>query len=150
NPTIYSVQYTETAAPFRQTGNTVFDINGLLNAQQGTQNFVWGLASKFRELNLSTSIDLRAYGRTHVVIDGDYVKNLGFDQQEILRRTGYLVKPQITGWQAQLTVGDPALSALYAWQAYAGYRYVQRDATLDAFTDADFHYGGTDARGWFV
>jgi hypothetical protein len=37
-----------------------------------------------------------------------------------------------------------------SWQAWIGYRYVQRDATLDAFTDQDFHLGGTDAKGYFI
>ena len=36
------------------------------------------------------------------------------------------------------------------WQAWLGYKYVERDAVLDAFNDPDFHLGGTDAKGWFV
>ena len=28
------------------------------------------------------------------------------------------------------------------------YRYLERDAVLDAFTDSDFHLGGTDAKGY--
>jgi hypothetical protein len=28
------------------------------------------------------------------------------------------------------------------------YRYLERDAVLDAFTDSIFHVGGTNARGW--
>jgi hypothetical protein len=27
---------------------------------------------------------------------------------------------------------------------------VGRDAVLDAFTDSDFHLGGTNAKGWFI
>ncbi len=147
---IFSTQYSATAAPFRQTGNTVFDINGALNTQNGTQNYLWGLASQFRELNLSMQLDLNFVGATHVIVDGDYVRNLAFNQAEILERTGYLVKPQVAGWQTRLTVGDPTLHDQYSWQAFAGYRYVERDATLDAFTDSDFHLGGTDAQGYFI
>jgi hypothetical protein len=37
-----------------------------------------------------------------------------------------------------------------AWRALVGYRYLQRDAVIDAFTDSDFHYfGGTNATGWY-
>jgi len=36
------------------------------------------------------------------------------------------------------------------WQSFIGYRYVERDAVLDAFTDSDFHLGGTDAKGYFL
>jgi hypothetical protein len=150
NPNIYSTAYTDTAASFRQTGNTVFDINGALNTQNGTQNYLWGLASKFHVLNASAAFDVRFVGPTHIILTGDWVKNLGFNEREILERTGYLVDPQIRGWQTRFTVGHPTMQQKYAWQAYVGYRYVQRDATVDAFTDQDFHLGGTDAQGYFL
>ena len=150
NPTIYSTQYSDSAATYRQTGNTVFDINGLLNTQNGTQNYLWGLASKFHVLNLSTQFDWQLFGPTHVLIDGDWVKNLGFDESEIYQRTGYEVNRQIYGWQTRVTLGYPNMKLKYAWQGYAGYRWAQRDSTVDAFTDQDFHLGGTDAQGYFL
>jgi len=150
NPTIFSTQFDATAANFRQTGNTVFDINNLANTQNGTQNFLYGLASKFREANLSTKLDLDFVGPTHVVIDGDWVRNIGFNEQEIIQRTGFQVNRQIIGWQTRVMVGYPTLQQKYSWQAFIGYRYVQRDATLDAFTDQDFHLGGTDAQGYYL
>jgi hypothetical protein len=150
NPSIYSTAYNGTAAPFRQTGNTVFDIDGLLNTQNGTQNYLFGLASKFDELNISSSLDIDFLGPVHAILNADWVSNLGFKQQEILERTGYRLDKQTTGWQTQLTVGEPALKDKHSWQAWIGYRYVQRDATLDAFTDQDFHLGGTDAKGYYL
>jgi hypothetical protein len=150
NPTIYSTAYSNTSAPFRQSGNTVFDIDGLLNTQNGTQNYLWGLASKFHVLNLSTALDLRFVGPTHVIVTGDWVKNLGFDESEIEQRTGYQVNRQVQGWQSRVTVGYPSMRQKYAWQGYVGYRSVQRDATVDAFTDQDFHLGGTDAKGYYL
>jgi hypothetical protein len=36
------------------------------------------------------------------------------------------------------------------WRAALGYRYLQRDAVVDAFNDQDFHLGGTDAKGYTV
>jgi Putative porin len=150
NPTIYSTAYSDSAAPYRQTGNTVFDINGLLNTQNGTQNYLWGLASKFHVANVSSSLDLGFVGPTHFIVDGDWVKNLGFNEREIEERTGFKVDPQIRGWQTRFTVGYPDMLQKYNWQAYIGYRWVQRDATLDAFTDQDFHLGGTDAQGYFL
>jgi len=150
NPSIYSTEYSDSAAPYRQTGNTVFDINGLLNTQNGTQNYLWGIASKFHVANLSSTLDLHFVGPAHVIIDGDWVKNLGFDESEIEQRTGYQVDKQVKGWQTRFTVGYPDMQRKYAWAAYIGYRYVQRDATLDAFTDQDFHLGGTDAQGYFL
>jgi len=31
-----------------------------------------------------------------------------------------------------------------------GYRYVETDAVIDAFTDSEFHQGGTNDRGYYV
>jgi len=36
------------------------------------------------------------------------------------------------------------------WRIAALYRHVERDAVVDAFTDSDFHQGGTDAEGWGI
>jgi hypothetical protein len=151
NPTIESTAYNATAAPFRQTGNTVFDINGLLDTEEGTQaNLLYGLASKFHEANLSTTVDLGFIGDTHVLIEGDWVRNLGFNEGNIFQRTGYLVDKQTTGWQTQVTVGHLNMARKFNWQAWLGYRYVERDATVDAFTDQNFHLGGTDAKGYYL
>jgi Putative porin len=149
NP-IFSTAFSNTAAPFRQTGNTVFDINGILNTQNGTQNYLFGLASKFNELNISAQLDLGFVGAVHFIFDGDWVKNLGFNENEIIQRTGFQVDRQIRGWQTRFTIGHPNMQKKYAWQGYVGYRWVQRDATVDAFTDQDFHLGGTDAEGYFA
>ena len=150
NPSIYTTEYSDTAASFRQTGNTVFDVNGLLNTLSGSQNYLWGLASKFHVANASAALDVRFVGPTHIIVTGDWIKNLGFDESEIERRIGYQVNRQVEGWQTRVTVGFPTMKQKYAWQGYVGYRYVQRDATVDAFTDQDFHLGGTDAQGYFL
>jgi Putative porin len=150
NPNIYTTEYSDTAAAYRQTGNTVFDINGYANTLSGSQNYLWGLASKFHVANASAALDLRFVGPTHIIVTGDWVRNLGFNEREIEQRTGYQVNRQVEGWQTRVTVGFPTMKQKYAWQGYVGYRYVQRDATVDAFTDQDFHLGGTDAQGYFL
>jgi hypothetical protein len=147
NPSPYTTEFSATAAPYRQTGNTVFDVNGQLNTLNGTQNYLWGLASKFHELNIASSFDVAFTGRMHLRWDADWVLNLGYNREEILRRTGYLVDKQNYGWQTRLTFGDPLL-VKHAWQVWIAYRYAQRDATVDAFTDGDFHFYGTDNRGY--
>ncbi len=143
-------EYSATAAPFRQTGNTVFDINGLTDIQTPGSTPLYGLASKFHELNLSTLVDYGFIGRTHLMLGADWVRNLGFDANEIYERTGFHVGKETTGWQTKLTVGYPDFSRKYNWQAWLGYRYAERDSTVDAFTDQDFHLGGTDAKGYFL
>jgi hypothetical protein len=36
------------------------------------------------------------------------------------------------------------------WRVASMYKHLERDAVLDAFTDSDFHAGGTDAEGWVL
>ena len=127
-----------------QKGNSMFNVNPLGSPP------LFGLASKFKELNLTARVDLGNFDPTRVVLTADYVKNIGFDRQEILQRTGLDLDPRTTGYQAKLSVGRADVVKKGDWQAWLGYKYVERDAVLDAFNDADFHLGGTDAKGWFV
>jgi hypothetical protein len=47
-------------------------------------------------------------------------------------------------------LGDPVVDSFARWRAAIGYRHVMRDAVLDAWTDADFHEGGTNATGYYA
>lgn len=135
---------TEWTVPrFMQRGNSVFDINGL-----GTPPYA--LVSDFDIVNLTLRYDLARFAPTHVILSADYARNIGFDEDEILRRTGLRVDPQTDAYQVGLTVGWPELRKRRDWQAFVFYRHVERDAVLDAFTDSDFHGGGTDAEGWIL
>ncbi len=60
------------------------------------------------------------------------------------------MKERSLGYQVMLTYGWPIVAERYTWRVYGEYRYLERDAVLDAFTDSDFHLGGTDAKGWIV
>ncbi|MBV9695407.1 MAG: putative porin [Gammaproteobacteria bacterium] len=152
NPSIIpsDTPYSLTAAPFRQKGNTVFDINELSNAANGTTNYLIGLASKFKELNIASTLDLDAFADKHVLLTADYVKNLGYHHAEILARTGLDVPNETRGLQGRVAFGDPSFEHRYAWQAWLGYRHVENDAVVDAFTDSDFRLGGTDATGYYL
>jgi hypothetical protein len=57
---------------------------------------------------------------------------------------------QIEGYQLKVTVGWPSTLLRGNWQTFLAYRYLERDAVLDAFTDSDFHLGGTNAKGWLL
>jgi hypothetical protein len=131
--------------PSRQKGNTYFDINF------GTGNpAAFALAPKYRILNLGGEFDLGSFDPVFFKLAGDYVKNIGFDRAEIRARTGLDVEPHTTGYQARLTIGADAIRKLHDWQVFVGYRYLERDAVLDAFTDSDFYLGGTDTKGYFI
>jgi hypothetical protein len=136
-------QFDWTVPKFTQKGNTLFDINF------GTGNpSKFALVSKFKELNLTGALDLMHFDPYLVRVSGDYVKNLGFDRQGVLARTGLDVEPRTTGYQAQVQFGPAEVKAFRGWQVFVGYRYLQRDAVMDAFNDPDFHVGGTDTRGY--
>jgi hypothetical protein len=57
---------------------------------------------------------------------------------------------EIDGYQFKLTLGYPRISLRHEWQAFVGYRYLEADAVLDAFTDSDFHLGGTNHKGFMI
>jgi len=150
NPTPYTTIYSATAAPFRQNGNSVFDINEQANTLNGTTNYLIGLTSKFHELNVSGLLDLGFGGRTHVMLGLDYARNLGFNHDDILARTGLTLSERTTAAQFELKVGDPTLVRRFSWQGFLGYRYAERDSVIDAFTESDFNLGGVNAKGYII
>lgn len=149
-------QYDWSSAGFRQKGNQTFDIHALADVQQQgnvVPTYI-GLVSKFRELNLSTSVDLGDFAPTHIIVRGDFVRNLGFHAQDIENRTGItdpeVLTARVAGYQAKVIVGREKPSNRGEWQVYTGYRHLDRDAVLDAYNDQDFHLGGTNAKGYFI
>jgi len=133
-----------TAPPFAQKGNTYYNISS-----DPTRPLL-GLASSYHLVNLTASVDTVAYGPYHAILTADYVKNIGFDENTVSQRVGTDVKPETTGYLMKALFGNPDLKARNDWQVYAAYKYVERDAVLDAFTDPDFHLGGTDAKGYVL
>jgi hypothetical protein len=134
-----------TAPAFRQKGNSMVPISVF-----GAPTTLFGLASKYRIVNLTGEVDLAAYDPVRVTLLGDYARNIGFDRAEILRRTGADIAPQNAAWQARLQVGHRRIEREFDWFVFGGYRRIERDAVLDAFNDGDFNLGGTNAKGWFL
>lgn len=133
-----------TAPGFMQKGNTLMDINAT------TGEITPALASEFKELNLLATVDIGYWDPVHVVLLGEYVKNLGFDQDEVSRRRGERVPVEDSGYMLGIALGHPSANELGKWNAFAFYKYLEADAVLDAFTDSDFHLGGTNAKGWVL
>jgi hypothetical protein len=77
------------------------------------------------------------------------VENIGFDKDELIKRTGVTNIPEETsGMKVELMVGHASVRSFGEWQWTFAYRHLGADAVLDAFTDSDFHMGGTNAKGW--
>ena len=140
-------QYDYTAPAFEQKGNTLFQIS-TSNSTSGT---LYALAANYRELDITGTFDIGFWNPIHVVLIGDFVTNLGFDQTSVQLLTGNAQVPrQIDGYLGGLTVGYPEVKARWDWRVYGYYKYLEADAVLDAFTDPDFHLGGTNAKGWVI
>jgi hypothetical protein len=135
-----------TAPRFLQGGNSLFDIR---NDNDVTTN-LYALASSFRVADVTASYQWRVTPGFSVELTGDYARNIGFDAEEIRARTGFDVERHTNGYQGELSLGAVDMARTNAWRAYFGYRYLERDAVLDAFTDSDFRLGGTDVKGFFL
>jgi rhodanese-related sulfurtransferase len=146
NPADEPGLYNYTAPTFLRFGNTLFNIAN--NPSNTTQ--LYALASKFRLVDLNATYTY-AVGRYTAMVTADAVRNFGFHAASVEENTGYYVAPRTKGYQAELSFGYPAVLTAGAWRGLVGYRYLQRDAVIDGYTDSDFHYfGGTNARGYYL
>jgi hypothetical protein len=139
-----STIYNYTAPQFERQGNTYFDIS---NSGSNTTN-LFALASKYRLVDLNATYELPV-GPHSFRFAVDAVRNFGYNTAEVQANVGSYVAPRTKGYQSEVSFGSPAVLSLGAWRALIGYRYLQRDAVIDAYTDSDFHFGGTDATGYY-
>jgi hypothetical protein len=135
-----------TAPQFLQKGNTLYDIR---NDTDPSTN-LFALAAGYRDIDVLAALDVPLTGDIRLGFTADYVKNIGFHAADVLARTGVAVAARTRGYQTEFSVGHANAYRWGGWRAFAGYRYLERDAVLDAFTDSDFHGGGTDAKGYFL
>lgn len=133
-----------TAPAFAQKGNTYYNISSDANRP------LLGLASGYRLLNLTGTLDVPLAWSKHALITADFVKNLGYDRAAVSARVGTDVMPKTVGWLMRVGFGNAEVSHAGDWQVFSGYKHVERDAVLDAFTDSDFRLGGTDAKGYTI
>ncbi|MDP1923977.1 MAG: putative porin [Thiobacillus sp.] len=148
NPVINDVRYNETEPKFRQKGNTLMDIDP-------GPDTLFALASEYQIANFTLVADFADFFPVHIIGSLDMARNLGFDKAEVKPKS--TVSSPLSGYdlgadayQMKLTIGYPKLVEQDEWQAFIGYRYVETDAVLDAFTDSDFHLGGTNAKGFMI
>jgi hypothetical protein len=156
---------TDSSRPgFLQQGNTLFAIRDLVSVAATPPAFqFYGLATPFHELNLTARFDYGGTNPVHLLLDGDFVTNLAFNASKIASLNpvnnrgaspgGGAVGPfegGKNGYQGHLLFGYPILRDRGDWNLGFTYRYLESDATVDAFTDSDFHLGGTNAKGYIV
>jgi hypothetical protein len=50
----------------------------------------------------------------------------------------------------KLQVGYPDIRKAREWNVFAAYKRLESNAVVDAYTDSDFHLGGTNTKGFIV
>jgi len=137
---------TDWTAPLSlQKGNSLMDIDPEVGSIKTA------LAGDYTLINVTGKFDIALFHPVHVVLVGDYVENIGFDAGEVARRLEEEKWPEETvGYNAGIEVGHPKVRNFSEWNVAFYYRYLEADAVLDAFTDSDFHLGGTNAKGWIL
>jgi hypothetical protein len=148
---------------YLQQGNTLFAIRDLVSVAPNPPVFqYYGLASAFRELNVTGRVDIANFAPIHVVLDGDYVTNLAFNASKVAAKNPVNNLGASSGsgpgsfvggnnaFQARLTFGYPDVAERWQWNLMAAYKRVESDSVVDAFNDPDFHLGGTNAKGYIV
>ena len=169
-----------TRPSFAQKGNTYMalrNINLDANNNFGTANQFqfFGLVQKFRPVVASAQIDFAQFNPYHIIIDSEFVWNSAFDRSLTNLMPGRLLgSPGVAinnrggvpanaptgtigpfnggdqGWMARVTVGNKDIKQFGDWNAYAAYKFLESDATLDAFVDPDFGLGGTNLKGYIL
>lgn len=138
-----------TRPAFQQFGNTMALIRNIVldpsNTVTSPENQYFGLASKFQILHVRGQLDYRPSDGFGVRVEGDFIKNLGWDRSAIAARAlnnlgGQVAVPNPdtpdpndtmlvdgpyqggdTGWQARLTLGTVLnLNGLGDWHARRG------------------------------
>jgi hypothetical protein len=151
----------QTRPAFAQKGNTYIALRSILvdpsspSTQPDFQYF--GLVGKYRPVVANAQFDFGEFHPVHVVLDGEYVWNSAFNRslmtsapiESNFGTAGNYVGGN-EGFLGRITVGDKEVRHLWDWNAHVGYKYLESDATLDAFTDPDFGLGGTNLKGYFV
>jgi hypothetical protein len=162
---------TDNEAPaFIQGGNTLVALRNIVqnpNLAPGAtpEPQLFGLAYNYRLFDLKGQWDTVVADRLKVRVDGEYVRNLAYNVNKAFSAATLPVNnfetdsPNATegdyrsgpnGFLAKVTFGEPEPSTRGQWNFSIAYKYLQPDATLDAFTDPDFHLGGTNARGYIL
>ena len=154
---------------FAQNGNTYIALRNYVGAAAAgpDQQQYFGLASQFRVLALTAQLDYSHFDPFHLSVTGEFIDNLAFDRNSIINggpasdpgpqnnttstnrgsfdggNMGYLI---------HMDAGKVALEELWDWNIRLSYRYVETDATVDAFTDSDFGAPlyGTNLKGFTI
>ena len=155
----------ESRPSFAQRGNTYRPIRYIpetADNKMGTINQFqyYGLASKFRDIDLNARVDFDLWEPYRLSLIADYVKNTAWNSSAIdkvaVNNRGPSPATNVLGsyeggdtaFMLRAEFGRPKFEKRGDWSTWVDYRYVESDAMPDAFTDSDFGGGGTNFEGF--
>ncbi len=157
NPSLDLGLTDDTAPDFVQKGNTLFQIQNSSDPGE----LLLALASEFSVLDIASTLTYSFSERYQMQLLLNYVENVGFDEDEFYTNVGadengfadnfgvpVKYSEETDGYYIGMSFGDKDRWVANHWLASVGYRYLEKDAVLDAYTNSDFHLGGTDAEGY--
>ena len=110
-----------------------------------------GYASDYELLDFTARADLTMFAPYRLTLSGNFVENIGYELDRVAEQVlGSDYSEETTAYQMRVDFGWPSVTLSGNWKVYALYKHVERDAVLAAFTDSDFHGGGTDAEGYVI
>jgi hypothetical protein len=159
-----NTEFNDSAPLVRSRGNTMFNIAAQSNPTGGP---VWGLASKFRVVDVNAAVEYTTPQQWRVFAQADWLQNVGYDAAEIRERLGVAADAlpgdracaagsarldceRTRGMRVEFGVGHGPVDEAGTWALAAGVRELQRDAVPDGWTTGDYRGGGTDVRAGFA
>jgi hypothetical protein len=153
---------------FAQNGNTYMALRNITPTADNNFGTIdqfqyFGLASKFQVFAVNGRIDWNRFEPVQISLYGEYARNLALDSNNVnsvaVNNRG--PNDSISGavgswagggnaWDVGIQIGKSALEKRWDWQLGLDYRYIQSDAVVDAFNDADFGAPlyGTNLKGF--
>ena len=145
-----------------------------LNEIRTSPQFI-GLVYDYDLLNATARVRFPVSDKVKVTVTGDYVKNLSFKRNPCrlgaiqseayppLNNVGAGGNGNVcsptggspfvggdTGYMVMAGIGTDTVRKWGDWRVRGGYKYLESDAVVDAFTDSNFHLGGTNAKGYIL
>jgi len=136
--------YDFTAPMYQQKGNTLMDIDP-------SDSILAALATGYDILDVYLNANIGIFFPIQIILEAQYVKNFGFDRERVATVNEDSDPVEDTeAYMVGATIGYPKIVNFAEWNVGLKYKYLGADAVLDAFTDSDFHLGGTNAKGWIL
>ncbi len=154
----------DTRPAFAQYGNTYMALRDISQVPANDNGNIdqwqyYGLVTPFRDVALTGRLDYNHYEPFTISLFGEFVDNVSFTRggtngivavavNNISEASPKQFLGGNIGWIGGLKLGHAILQKRWDWTVRLDYRYVETDAVIDGFCDADFGGGGTNVKGY--